>query len=175
VSTWVGDVASAAVEWKTAHPHPKGGTTKQSYMDEYAPESDLIADIDGLAIASKKGFAFDPLGPLSANLERFYFPTGAREGKNRRFHNFCAFEGFGLEADGVTLTAAAVTAIDYRVGLNTDWFEKNDPNLTVWIATQSGGFINPIRDAWMERANDWHWFAEKFRSFVQRNLKSERA
>jgi hypothetical protein len=175
VTTWAGDVASAAAEWKTAHPHPKGGVTKQAYMDEYAPESDLIADIDGLAIASKKGFAFNPLAPLSTNLDAFYFPIGGRDGKNRRFHNFCAFEGLDLTMDGITLGAGAVANIDNRVRLNTEWFERNDPNLTAWMALQGNALFNPVVTAWRERANDWQWFAEKFRSFLQRNLKAEGA
>jgi len=178
VATWVGDVASAAAEWHTAHPHPSGGTTKQNYMDEYAPESDLIADVDGVVMTSRTGttgFAFDPSASLSSNLRRFYFPTAAREGKNRRFHGFCAVEGFGLAPDGLALSRAASGAIDNRVQLNTDWFERNDPNLVTWVAMNSEGLINPIRDAWIDRANDWHWFSERFRDFVQRNLRTEGA
>jgi hypothetical protein len=40
VATWVGDVGQAAAEWMTAHPHPRGGTTIQNYMDEFASEFD---------------------------------------------------------------------------------------------------------------------------------------
>lgn len=178
VATWVGDVASAAAEWGTAHPHPRGGTTKQAYMDEYSPDFDLMGDIDGIVMTSTSsaaGFVFDPATPLSSNLNRFYFPTGAREGKNRRFHGFCQMEGFGLEADGVTLNAAAISNIRSRVQLNADWFQRNDPNLTAWMVLNSEGLINPIRDAWIARANDWTWFASRFIDFVQRNLTAEGA
>jgi hypothetical protein len=176
VATWVGDVASAAAEWATAHPHPKGGTTKQTYLDEYAPESDLIADIDGIAMTSRAAgasFVFDPTAPLSSNLQRFYYPSAPREGKNRRFHAFCSQDGLALKPDGISLSARAVNSIEARVRLNADWFEKNDPNLLSWVSLNAGGLFNPIRDAWIDRANDWKWFADKFRSFVETNLKAE--
>jgi hypothetical protein len=177
VATWVGDVASAAAEWATAHPHPKGQDTKQSYMDVYAPESDLIADIDGLAMTSSSssaGFVFDPKATLSSNMERFYFPKGAREGKNRRFHNFCAVEGLSLEPSGVKLTAAATKSIDERVRLNADWFAKNDPNLLGWVSLNAtNALFNPVVTAWIDRADDWQWFSKQFRDFLQRNLNAE--
>jgi hypothetical protein len=75
----------------------------------------------------------------------------------------------------VTLSAAAIAAIDKRVRLNTDWFERNGPNLLSWVAMQADGLGNPSRDAWMDRANDWTWFSGKFRNFVQRNLEAEGA
>jgi hypothetical protein len=176
VVTWVGDVSSAAAEWHTAHPHPDRGTTKQAYMDEYAPEWDLLADIDGIVMTSNTrshGFVFDSSASLSSNLQRYYYPTEARQGSNRRFHSFCTIEGFTLQGDGVTLSPDAIDNINERVRLNTDWFERNDPNLLTWVTTQSGGLINPIRDAWIDRANDWRWFAERFIDFIQRNLISE--
>ena len=146
-------------------------------MDEFAPESDLMADVDGVAMAAgtaTTGFAFNPSATLSSNLERFYFPTKPREGRYRRFHIFCDADGLTLEKDGVTLTAAAVTSINNRVQLNTDWFETHDPDLLKWVTLNSGGgLINPIRDAWINRANDWKWFADKFRAFVQKNLTAE--
>jgi hypothetical protein len=190
VATWVGDVGQAAAEWMTVHPHPRGGTTMQNYMDEFAPEWDLIADVDAVAMTSTSaaaGFVFDPSRPLSDNLERFYFPTAPREGKNRRVHIFCSMEGLALEPDGITLSAGAITTIDNRVRAFADWFSKNDPSILKWRAlngpprTQSDRprkmpmvrAYNPIWGQWVMRANDWQWFAQKFRDFVQRNLSAE--
>lgn len=118
IASWAGDPGSAAAEWMTAHPHPRGGTTMQAYLDEFSPESDMMGDVDGVAMTSMSpsaGFVFDPARPLSDNLERFYFPTAPREGKNRRFHLFCSVLGLALEPDGVTLSPSAVTTIDIRV------------------------------------------------------------
>jgi hypothetical protein len=195
IASWAGDPGSAAGEWATAHPHPTGGTTKQNYMDEFSPESDMIGDVDGVAMTSRSataGFAFDPTAALSNNLERFYFPTNPREGKNRRFHTFCSVLGLGLEPDGVTLSAAAIARIDNRIKQFADWYTANDPNVQAWMALHApptpsmgggafgGGFggsslpvYDPIWSDWVARANDWHWFAEKFRDFVQRNLRAE--
>lgn len=178
IASWAGDPGSAAGEWMTAHPHPKGGTTKQAYMDEFSPESDMIGDIDGVAMASgtaAAGFAFDNTRPLSENLTRFYFPSLPREGKNRRFHIFCSALGFALEPDGVTLTAGAVAAIDARIKAFADWYTANDPNILSWMTIHgnSQNLFNPIPRLWITRANDWRWFAAKFRDFVQRNLTAE--
>ena len=190
IASWAGDPGSAAAEWATAHPHPTGGTTKQNYLDEFSPESDMIGDVDGVAMTSTSaaaGFAFDRTASLSDNLERFYYPTNPREGKNRRFHTFCSVLGFGLDADGVTLSSAAVTAIDNRIKAFADWFTANDPNIQTWMVLHStsgtptfGGGLgaplpvyDPIWGEWIARANDWRWFAEKFRDFVQRNLRAE--
>ena len=193
VASWAGDPGSAAGEWMTAHPHPKGGTTKQAYMDEFSPESDMMGDVDGVAMlstTSTSGFVFDPTATLSSNLERFYYPANPREGKNRRFHIFCSVLGFGLEPDGVTLSPGAITTIDNRIKDFADWYTKNDPNITTWMVMNSptttpsfgggfsGGFggvpsYNPIWSEWTKRAGDWKWFAEQFRNFVQKNLTAE--
>ncbi len=174
VATWVGDMGQAAAEWMTAHPHPKGGTTMQNYMDEFAPEFDLIADVDAVAMTSTSavaGFMFDPSRPLSDNLQEFYFPSAPREGKNRRFHIFCMMEGLALEPDGVTLSRSAVTIIDNRVRAFADWFQLNDPGIFKWLVANSEW--KPVQHQWIKRANDWQWFSQKFRDFVQRNLSAE--
>lgn len=188
IASWAGDPGSAAGEWMTVHPHPNGGTTMQNYMDEFSPESDIIGDVDGVAMTSTSaatGFVFDHSIPLSDNLERFYFPTAPREGKNRRFHTFCSVLGFGLQPDGITLAGAAINTIDNRIKAFADWYMANDPNILAWMALNSpspsiGGnsgmgvpLYNPIYGQWISRANDWRWFAQKFRDFVQRNLNSE--
>ena len=191
VATWVGDVGQAAAEWMTDHPHPRGGATLQNYMDEFAPEFDLIADVDAVAMTSTSaaaGFVFDPSRPLSDNLERFYFPTAPREGKNRRFHIFCSMEGLALEPDGVTLSAGAITTIGNRVRAFADWFQKNDPEILKWMVLNGPPLTsnpmqfpeqlqfptyNPIWGEWVKRANDWQWFSQKFRDLVQRNLSAE--
>ncbi len=174
VATWVGDMGQAAAEWMTAHPHPKGGTTMQNYMDEFAPEFDLIADVDAVAMTSTSavaGFMFNPSRPLSDNLQEFYFSSAPREGKNRRFHIFCMMEGLALEPDGVTLSRSAVTIIDNRVRAFADWFQLNDPGIFKWLVANSEW--KPVQHQWSKRANDWQWFAQKFRDFVQRNLSAE--
>ncbi len=179
IATWTGDVASAAANWAVARPVHGGGTTQQSYMDEYSPESDMIGDIDGVALGSTKaanGFVFNPAQRLSENLRRFYLPAKAREGRYRRFHAFCDVEGFGLEADGITLAAPAAAVIESKVEKNTDWFTKNDPDILTWVSLQANGFealFNPIIKEWSKRKDDWKWFAQKFKVFVQKNLLAE--
>ena len=195
IATWVGDIAQAAAAWQLACPLSGGSALKQDYLNKYAPESDLIADIDGVVMSSrsnKLGFAFNPNATLSSNLMRYYFPTKAREGKQGRFHIFCAIEGFALKPDNTTLSDKAKTSIDKRVRLNTEWFMKNKPDIvleckltpifTNLMSTQETEFpiVNPglqysekTFKAWATRANDWHWFADQFKNFVQQNLKSE--
>jgi hypothetical protein len=185
IASWAGDVGSAAAEWMTAHPLPQGGTSKEDYMTEFAPESDLIGDVDGVAISSasdRAGFAIDLKQPLSSNLEAFYFPAKARLGKNRRFHIFCAAEGLALTPDNVKLATSSQVTIDAKVQTFADFFSKNDPDILTWVvlASKSVGlaeqlFGDPVTNRWIERKNDWKWFAERFRSFVDRNLKTEGA
>lgn len=197
-ASWAGDVGAAAGKWMVAIPISSGGT-KQDYMNEEAPESDLIADVDGVAMtatSTSSGFVFNPSLPLSDNLEHFYFPTAPRAGKNRRFHTFCAVEGFALEADGVTLSNTAAQTIDSRIHAFADFLTRNDPDILIWMSQHagpslsgsqsetsfggggpglfgSGGLFDPIPKQWIARANDWTWFAQQFRNFVQRNLKAE--
>ncbi len=186
-ATWLGDVGQAAAEWMTDHPHPRGGTTKQNYMDEYAPQSDLLGDVDSVAMTSTSGaFVFKPSQPLSDNLQRFYFPSAPREGKFRRFHIFCAVQGFSLEPDGVTLSSSAVTTINERVRAYARWFIGNNPAIRLWKHKTldlrpllQGPFVQVpfVRyssvDLWIARDNDWQWFAQQFRDFVQNNLRAE--
>ena len=167
---WLGDVAHAAAEWWAGNPHPRGGDTKQEFMDEYAPESDLMGDVDGIALGATSGeFVFNPADSLSSNLERFYFPaqSQSRTGKNRRFHIFCAVEGFDLEPDGVTLTDKAVQTIKEKVRKQSLWFFT----LPGIGDAFSGEGLKEARQ--IQRAKDWEWFANRFIEFVQKNLKSE--
>jgi hypothetical protein len=178
VATWTGDVASAAANWHTVTPLPSGGkgNAKQDYMTEYSPESDMMGDVDGVALGSTKtanGFVFDATKPLSDNLRRFFLPGKAREGRFRRFHTFCDVEGMALKSDGMTLDSTAETTIDDKVQKNTDWFEKNDPTILKWMMVQSSGGYNPIVSEWITRANDWKWFSQQFKAFVQKNLSAE--
>lgn len=175
IVTWVGDVALAAAKWMSAAPSSTKGSTQQDHMEAEAPESDLIADIDGIAIASSSastGFVFDSNASLSSNLQRYYFPANSREGKNRRFHSFCAIEGFAIDPSG-KLTVSAIKAIDERIRLNAEWFQRADLDLLTYTATTSDGIKNPIRDARLARQNDWRWFSQKFREFLERNLQAE--
>jgi hypothetical protein len=197
-ASWAGDVGAAAGKWMVAIPI-SSGRTKQDYMNEEAPESDLIADVDGVAMtatSTSSGFVFNPSLPLSDNLEHFYFPIATRAGKNRRFHTFCAVEGFALEADGVTLSNNAVQTIGSRIHAFADFLTRNDPDILIWMSQHagpslsgsppvtpfgggepglfgSGGLFDPIPKQWIARANDWTWFAQQFCNFVQRNLKAE--
>jgi hypothetical protein len=188
VASWAGDPGSAAAEWMAAHPLPNGGTTKQAYMEEYSPQSDMIGDIDGVAMALAPAlsvFQFNHAEPLSNNLEQFYFPrVPFIGGKDRRFHIFCAVEGFALAANNVTLSSSAIANIDNRIHLFATWFTANDPNIQSWMLLNSPSSAmgmselpsyNPIWSDWVSRGDDWHWFAQQFRAFLQRNLAAEGA
>ncbi len=178
IASWAGDVGSAAGEWMVAHPHPSGGTTKQNYMDAFAPESDLIADVDGVAMSSRAttaGFAFDRSLPLSENLQRFYYPSGARQGKNRRFHIFCTVMALTLESNGISLSGNAQQTVDAGVRNFQQFYVANDPTILAWMTvnTSQQSLFNPIPRLWIQRANDWRWFAVKFRHFLAKNLTAE--
>lgn len=172
-STWVGDVGKAAAYWMLNYPLRGGGATMADYMREDAPPHDLMADVDGVALTSRSaasGFAFDRTRPLSENLQRFFTPA-SRTGRERRFHVFCSAEGFTLEADGVTLSAAARTTIRERVRDFALWLQSSDPSLvshaTTWAESMGYGLLL------IRRQNDWQWFADQFISFVQTNLNAE--
>jgi hypothetical protein len=179
VATWVGDLGSAAANWAAGHPVPSGGTTQADYVAEFAPDSDLIGDVDGIVMAggtAGTGFAFDYSRPLSDNLDRYYGTRAAPgTGASRRMHAFCAALGLTLQPDGVTLSDAAGADIDTRVQQFTDWFGKNDPTLLAWVVTiaQDHSFANPFPAIWVRRAGDWSWFAAQFKDFLQRYLQIE--
>jgi hypothetical protein len=140
-STWVGDVGKAAAYWMADKPARGGATTMADYMSEDAPPHDLMADVDGVAMtatshASSLAF-FDRAKPLSENLQRFFTPA-PRSGRERRFHLFCSVEGFNLEADGVTLSAAARTMIRAQVKDFAFWLQSSDPTLLKHFALRVG-------------------------------------
>jgi hypothetical protein len=171
-STWVGDVGKAAGDWMAIVPLPKGGgASKDDHWKDSAPDKDLLADIDGVAMTSKSpesGFALDRKASLSDNL-RLY----ARSGRRARFHVFCSAEKFTIEKDGITLTAAANADIRQRIKDFAEWYTKNDPKVLAYISMASGSWH--FSKALVERAGDWVWFADKFIAFVQKGLAAERA
>jgi hypothetical protein len=173
--TWVGDVGKAAAYWMLDYPLKSGGTTKADYMQEDAPPHDLMSDVDGVALTSRshaKGLAFDfdPMKPLSENLQRFFNPA-PHAGRERRFHIFCYAEGLTLDADGVTLSAAARTTIREKVRDFALWMESSDPTLLKYVLAwgESTGYGLKIG----KRKDDWQWFADQFIDFVQTNLTAE--
>jgi hypothetical protein len=171
-STWVGDVGKAAADWMVVLPLPGGrGDTKDEYMRDSAPPHDLLADIDGVVMTAKlplSGAALDKKKSLSDNL-RFY----SRRGRRMRFHIFCDAERFALEADGVTLTASAKADIGQRVKDFAEWYTKNNPGILAYETAVAGS--RQVSKAWVQRAEDWKWFADQFITFVQNGLASERA
>ncbi len=172
-STWVGDVGKAAAYWMLAYPLPGGGTTMADYMREDAPPHDLMADVDGVALITKShamGLGIDPTKPLSENLQRYFNPA-PRSGRERRFHLFCHAEGFNLEADGVTLAAAARAKIREQVKDFALWLQSSDPTLFkhAWARAED----RPYMKLMMKRENDWQWFADQFITFVQTGLTAE--
>jgi len=173
--TWVGDVGKAAAYWMIDYPLKSGKTTMADYMQEDAPPHDLMSDVDGVALTSRShatnlAFDFDPTKPLSENLQRFFSPA-PRTGRERRFHFFCYAEGFALEADGVTLSAAARTTIREKVRDMALWMESADPDLFKhsWARADEHPYAMKIS----KRENDWQWFADQFINFVQTNLTAE--
>ncbi len=180
-STWVGDVGSAAAEWMDVMPLRSGSASnnKTDYMSEHAPPHELMANVDGVALTSTsapRGFAFNPNEALSTNLERFYLPSAPREGRHRRFHIFCGVEGFGLQPDGITLSAAARTTIRSKVENFAFWYRNNNPAHTSQRAShqlQGQGMPSPVFMQMLARANDHVWFADQFIDFVQNGLTTE--
>ena len=86
--------------------------------------------------------------------------------------------------------------IDSRIKAFADWYTANDPNIQAWLLQHQSSagpgagpglpgqpFAGPgmspgltdlsFWDEIVKRQNDWHWFAEMARDFVQRNLRSE--
>jgi hypothetical protein len=172
-STWVGDVGKAAAYWMIGYPLRGGGTTMADYMREDAPPHDLLADVDAVALTSRSaasGFAFDRTRPLSENLQRFFTPA-PHSGRERRFHIFCSAEGFTLEADGVTLSAAARTTIRGRVKDFAFWLQSSDSSLILHATERAESLAYASQLA--KRENDWQWFADQFISFVQTGLTAE--
>jgi hypothetical protein len=172
-STWVGDVGKAAAYWMVDKPPRRGATTMADYMSEDAPPHDLMADVDGVALTSRShasSLGFDRTRPLSENLQRFFNPA-PHSGRERRFHLFCSAEGFILEADGVTLSAAARTMIREQVRDFALWLHSSDPTLINHVSTwgESLGYGLLL----LRRQNDWQWFADQFITFVQTNLTAE--
>ena len=173
ISTWAGDVGSAAGEWMAAHPI-SAGTTKEAYMEELAPASDLLGDVEGVALSSHSaasGFAVDLTKTLSDNLTRFYFPKEAKAGEKRRFHTFCSVVGIPLEPGKATLSAAGKTSIEKRVQEFAMFYDGNDPNILSWMTINSRNLS--LAKQWVKRGNDWKWFAARFIEFVNRNLAAE--
>lgn len=169
-STWVGDVGKAAAEWMVGHPLKKGGNDKIDYYLENAGPRDMFANVEGVAMTSKSaamGFAFDKTKPLSDNLQRFSTPAKGT-GRERRFHIFCSVEGFKLEADGTTLTASAKAQIGQRVKDFALWYQSADPTLIEWAT-----FHQHMLKTWMDREDDWQWFADIFIQFLQNFLTKE--
>jgi hypothetical protein len=174
-TTWVGDVGKAAGDWMAIVSLPGGGgATKEDHLQASAPPHDLLADIDGVAMTSKtvgNGFVFDKSKKLSDNLQSYYAPPVAKTGSARRFHVFCRVEGFTLESDGVTLSAAAKKEIGRRVQDFADWYVKNNPAILFHLSASSKSMRFSM--ALMDRADDWKWFAARFVDYVEQHLKAE--
>jgi hypothetical protein len=187
LATWAGDIGKAAAYWAVSYGDDTATKTNKQYMDETCSQSDLMADIDGVAMTSAStstGFAFDSTKSLSDNLRLFFDPTpGKRMGRERRFHIFCNVEGFDLEQDGVTLKSTATDEIRDRVVDIALWFGRNDPSIQGWSLKKSTSFLIGAGGAngaelfrqWGKRGTkpNLQWFANEFIEFLQDNLKKE--
>jgi hypothetical protein len=166
-STWVGDVGKAAAEWMLVF---RDRDPKDAYWLANAPQSDLLANVYGVAMTSKSpvsGFAFDKTAPLSDNLRRF-----SRSGRKMEFHIFCDVERFALETNGVTLTAKAKAAIYEQIKLFAIWYAFNSPALKKSLVVAIGD--ESVRSEFGKRLTDYTWFADKFIAFVQDGLAGEK-
>lgn len=98
-ASWSGDVASTLARWSV----DKRADPRQVYMTS-APSDDLLADIDGQALA---GAPVEAKGAsLSQRLQSYYLGRGQGT-VERRYSAFCSARGIELDADK-RLTAAAV-------------------------------------------------------------------
>jgi hypothetical protein len=167
-ATWSGDVGSALANWANDAPlSDASAATKLQYYDRYASRSDMLGDVDALAVAHGPNLNLPASAPPSQRLEAFYQTTPAT-GQNQRFHNFCRASHFNLQNNSLDADAQARIRdqiVRFARGFNVTGAAVSG----IIIAT--GGNIEDSSMGRIER--DVGWFADHFVAWVNAGLAGE--
>jgi hypothetical protein len=174
-ATWSGDVGSALVHWANDAPlMDTSAATKLKYYASFAGGSDMLGDVDGLAMAHGPNINLPASAPLSRRLEAFYQPAPAT-GQPRRFHNFCRASRFGLAHN--QLDASATTRIREQIVRFARGFNvKGSVTSAMIIGGNPSGFgaAAAVKDTSVGRVEDGvGWFADHFVAWVNTGLAAE--
>jgi hypothetical protein len=173
-ATWSGDVGSALVHWAVDAPlSDTTPATKLRFYDSFASSSDMIGDVDALALAHGPNLTLPANAPLSRRLEAFY-QTAPATGENRRFHNFCRASHFGLTSNA--LDAAAQARIRDQIVRFARGFNVKGSIIDGLILGGGGGMSRPsdlenTTGGRIEREGTW--FADHFVAWVNAGLAAE--
>jgi hypothetical protein len=166
-ATWSGDVGSALVKWANEATDDKS-ETKKHYYDRLAGSSDMLGDVDALAMAHGPNLALPASASLSQRLEAFYQPALPRIGTHQRFHGFCRASRFALEND--QLDAAVRKRIRDQVLQFAQGYDIKGTIVSASIIGDGGS----VKDTPMGRIIDnVDWFANHFVDWVNAGLKAE--
>jgi hypothetical protein len=173
-ATWSGDVGSALAGWANDAPlDDASAATKLKFYDRLASRSDMLGDVDALAIAHGPNINLPAGAPLSQRLEAFYQAAPA-SGPAQRFHSFCRASHFNLASN--QLDALAVARIREQIlrfarGYNV----KGAVTSAMILGGSSGvGAAAAIESTSMARVESGvGWFADHFASWVNAGLAAE--
>lgn len=167
-ATWSGDVGSALVNWANDVPFSDtSDATKVRYYDRFASGSDMLGDVDALAVAHGPNLSLPATAPLSQRLEAFY-QTAPASGQAQRFHDFCRASHFNLV--GNQLDPGARTRIRDQIVRFARGFNVKGSAISGIIMGGGGG----IEYTSMGRIEtEVGWFADHFIAWVNAGLASE--
>jgi hypothetical protein len=170
-ATWSGDVGSALVNWATeATLGDDSEATKVRFYDRFANRSDMLGDVDALAVAHGPNLSLPPSAPLSQRLEAYY-QTAPATGQSQRFHNFCRASHFNLS--GNQLDPAARIRIRDQIVRFARGFNVKGSALS-GIILGGGGGQGAIESTPMARVErEAGWFADHFMAWVNAGLVAE--
>jgi hypothetical protein len=167
-ATWSGDVGSALVNWASNTPvSDTSAATKLRFYDSYASRSDMLGDVDALAVAHGPNLNLPAGAPLSQRLEAFY-QTQAATGQNQRFHNFCRASQFTLANH--RLDAAAGLRIRDQIVRFSRGYNVTGSALDGIIMANGGGIENTTMGRIETQVG---WFADHFIEWLNAGLAAE--
>lgn len=166
-ATWSGDVGSALVSWANDAPlNDTSAATKLTYYNRLANRSDMLGDVDALAVAHGPNLNLPASAPLSQRLETFY-QTAPATGLSQRFHNFCRASHFSLAGNQLD-PAARARIRDQIVRFARGYNVKGSAISGIIIG---GGGIEYTSIGRIEA--EVGWFADHFADWVNAGLASE--
>jgi hypothetical protein len=169
-ATWSGDVGSALVNWASNTPvSDTSAATKLRFYDSYASRSDMLGDVDALAVAHGPNLNLPAGAPLSQRLEAFYQTQAATAtGQNQRFHNFCRASQFTLANN--RLDAAAGLRIRDQIVRFSRGYNVTGSALDGIIMANGGGIENTTMGRIETQVG---WFADHFIERLNAGLAAE--